>query len=312
MKGPLDRGALAREISALANGRVDAATRSPTIETRARRIAITGAPGAGKSTLAGHLARLRGVGLRYGILAVDPSSPRSGGAILGDRIRIDEIEGTADLYVRSLGSRSSNDGLSDHLPAILDAMDRHAFDEVLLETVGVGQADYAVRALVDTVVLVLHPESGDIVQAMKAGIMEMADVYVINKSDLPTAAKSAADIQRILSLTHREAGAWVPPVLSTSQKDAASIVKLSEAIDAHGVWRAEAGLPSRERAMGRYVLQRAIDRRVAMAIAEMPEDVATLEMPEQMRWVFARAEASADPSSTPPPSGGGSGGGPPR
>ena len=104
-----------------------------------------------------------------GILAIDPSSPRTGGAILGDRIRMDELQGMSDLYIRSIGSRSTADGLSDNLPEMLDLMDEFGFDEVLLETVGVGQVEYAARVQVDTLVLLLLPESGDVVQAMKAG-----------------------------------------------------------------------------------------------------------------------------------------------
>ena len=284
LKPQLDRAALAREITGLANGRLSADDGAP-IATRARRIAITGAPGAGKSTLSGHLARLRSPGLRYGILAIDPSSPKSGGAILGDRIRIDELDGTTDLYVRSLGSRSSNDGLADNLPAILDTMDRHGFDEVLLETVGVGQSDYTVNALVDTVVLVLHPESGDAVQAMKAGIMEMADLFVINKADLPSAEKSVADIKRIQALTHRKPDRWTPRVLSTSSKDAASIVGLSEAIDAHGTWCSKMGPATRVPQRQRYVLRRAIDRRVANAIDRLPDELHEADLQQQIEWI---------------------------
>lgn len=287
MKAPLDRGVLAREITGLANGGASAAE-GEAVPSRARRIALTGAPGAGKSTLAGHLARLRAKNRRYGILAIDPSSPKSGGAILGDRIRIDELEGTTDLYVRSLGSRSSNDGLSDNLPSILHAMDRHAFDEVLLETVGVGQADYAVHALVDTVVLVLHPESGDIVQAMKAGIMEMADIFVVNKSDLPSAEKTAADIKRISSLTRRQTGAWVPPVLNTSFTDPGSIVRLSETIDAHAAWRAESEPPAvRAQAMQRYRVRRSLQRRIDEAITRLPGHLYGVGADEQEAWVLA-------------------------
>ncbi len=284
---PLDRAALAREITALANGRAAPTLPASSPWRAARRIAITGSPGAGKSTLSGHLARRRAAGQRYGILAVDPSSPKSGGAILGDRIRIDELDGTADLYVRSLGSRSSHDGLADNLPAILDTMDRHGFDEVLLETVGVGQSDYAVASLVDTVVLVLHPESGDAIQAMKAGIMEMADVLVVNKADLPGAAKSAADIGRVLALATRARGSWTPPVIMTSQQDASSIDRLSEAIDRHAAHRAQAPR-SRALAGDRYRLRREIERRVSTALDGIPDDVLDAGVEAQVDWVIER------------------------
>lgn len=293
VKVALDRGALAREITRLADGRADidgTAPRAMPIEP-ARRIAITGSPGAGKSTLSGRLACLRARGRRYGILAIDPSSPRSGGAILGDRIRIDELEGAAELYVRSLGSRSSNDGLADHLPDILDAMDRHGFDEVLVETVGVGQAEYAVHALVDTVVLVLHPESGDSIQAMKAGILEMADVIVVNKADLASAAKSVADLKRVLSLKRHAPGAWTPPILTTSAKDPDSIVALSDAIDAHRTWRDRTDTTTRDRLRDDYVLRRAVDARIADALGALPEAMRLQPLDAQVDWVLARTRA---------------------
>src|SRR5439155_10774724 len=173
---PLDRTALGKRLSWLANAgladlvAIDA--RDPAIRG-ARRIGFTGAPGAGKSTLLGHLVIHRVGEGRRGVLAVDPSSPKTGGAILGDRIRMDELPGSAELYIRSLGSRNTSDGLADNMPEMLDTMDEFGFDEVMLETVGVGQAEHAARAQVDTLVLVLLPESGDMVQAMKAGIMEL-------------------------------------------------------------------------------------------------------------------------------------------
>lgn len=283
---PLDPGLLAREITAIANGRAIAVEHDVAPRNLARRVAITGSPGAGKSTLSGHLAGIRGKDRRYGILAIDPSSPRSGGAILSDRIRIDEIEGTAELYVRSLGSRSSSDGLADNLPAILDTMDRHGFAEVLLETVGVGQSDYAVNALVDTVVLVLHPESSDVIQAMRAGIMEMADLFVINKADLPSARKNVADIKRVQVLTRRSPSASTPPVLSTSSRDPSSIAALSDAIDAHLSWLAATGAQSRQRLRLRYVLRRALDARVSRALDRMPEALCAQAIDEQLAWTL--------------------------
>jgi LAO/AO transport system kinase len=269
---PLDRRALGRELTRLANASAaDLLQRGdpPPAATRARRIGLTGAPGAGKSTLAGHLAlhRARDDGRRVGVLAVDPSSPRSGGAILGDRIRMDELQGAIDLYIRSIGSRSTHDGLSDNLPEMLDLMDAHGFDDVVLETVGVGQAEYAARVQVDTLVLVLLPDSGDVVQAMKAGIMEMADVFVVNKADLPGAQRMATDIRRIAALARHEADAWRAPVLLTSVREPASVALLSEAIDQHQQWLDDGDRRSGavlERA--RYRLRRVIERRVAEVV----------------------------------------------
>lgn len=267
---PLDRWALSRALTQLANADPATLARRPLREPpehAARRIGITGAPGAGKSTLVGHLAALRASRGRLGVLAVDPSSPKSGGAILGDRVRMDELAGNEQLYIRSLGSRRTGDGLADNLPEMLDLMDEFGFDEVLLETVGVGQAEYAVRGQVDTVVLVLLPDSGDTVQAMKAGIMEMADIFVVHKSDLPGAPRMAADIRRIAAMGRHAPSGWVPPILLSSATQPASIQALSEAIDQHLAWQAQQ--PQEQAAQrARYRLRRLIERRIAQFVAE--------------------------------------------
>ena len=278
---PLDRRALGRTLSALANASaLDLAQRPlrPVTSNPARRIGITGAPGAGKSTLLGHLALLRRAAGRLGVLAVDPSSPKTGGAILGDRVRMDELDGASELYIRSLGSRNTSDGLADNLPEMLDAMDDFGFAEVMLETVGVGQVEYAARAQVDTLVLVLLPDSGDTVQAMKAGIMEMADIFVVNKADLSGAQKMAADIQRIAALSHHDPGSWVPPVLLAAASQPASILALSEAIDRHQAWL---GASYRQEVLheqrARYRLRRLLEMRITQVIAE--QDVAFFAAP---------------------------------
>lgn len=293
-RAPLDRHALGRSLSQLANTSADhllQQTPPPPSATPARRIGLTGAPGAGKSTLAGQLAmhRLnnpRGQ-QRVGVLAVDPSSPKSGGAILGDRIRMDELPGSAELYIRSLGSRSTSDGLSDNLPEMLDLMDAHGFDEVVLETVGVGQAEYAARGQVDTLVLVLLPDSGDVVQAMKAGIMEMADIFVVNKADLPGAHRMVTDIQRIAAVSRHPVGAWRPPVLLTTVRQPESVAALSDAIDRHQQWlnqteRRAALLDGR----ARYRLRRLIERRVGEAVRALNSTQLQLPLTQQVDAVL--------------------------
>lgn len=226
-----------------------------------------------------------------GILAIDPSSPRTGGAILGDRIRMDELQGMSDLYIRSIGSRSTADGLSDNLPEMLDLMDEFGFDEVLLETVGVGQVEYAARVQVDTLVLLLLPESGDVVQAMKAGIMEMADIFVINKADLPGAQKMAADIKRIASLAKHEEGAWRASVLLVSSSKPESIAELSDEIERHHAWL---GLGERSVLLleqrARYRLRRLIERRAAEVIAG--QDSAFFEAPMAQQLDLALKQIS--------------------
>lgn len=270
---PIDRRALGLALSRLANARVDEvlAMQHAGAAAAVSRIGLTGPPGAGKSSLGGRLALARVRTRRIGMLAIDPTSPRSGGAILGDRIRIDELEGAGELYVRSLASRSAADGLADNLPELLHVMEGAGFDEIIVETVGVGQAEHAARSLVDTLVLVLNPGSGDAVQAMKAGIMELADVYVINKSDLAGAAQLAGDIRRVLRAFPVPAGAWLPPVLMTSIQDPPSIEALSAAIDTHQGWLREAGLDEGRRTeRARYRLRNLLERCVAETVAALP------------------------------------------
>lgn len=283
---PLDRGALGRTLTRIAN-----ATPAELVQRAqhgapshpARRIGITGAPGAGKSTLVGHLAMARASKGRLGVLAVDPSSPASGGAILGDRIRMDELGTSPDLYIRSLGSRGTSDGLADNLPEMLDAMDDFGFAEVLLETVGVGQTEYAARAQVDTLVLLLLPDSGDMVQAMKAGIMEMADIFVVNKADLPGAQRMATDIRRIGAITRHAQGAWVPPVLLTAASRPASVSVLSDAIDRHQAWLAAGERRAallRQRA--RYRLKRLFEVHIAGLVASQDDEFLALPLRQQL------------------------------
>lgn len=230
----LDRRALGRALSRIANASVAEALRGMRESSRgAWRIGVTGPPGAGKSTLIGRLARRRlDSGTAVAVVAVDPSSPHSQGAILGDRIRMDCVADEPRLFIRSLASRGANDGLADNIADVLATLDGYPFDELLLETVGVGQAEYAVRALVDTLVLVLIPESGDQVQAMKAGMLEMADIYVVNKADLPGAERIATELRAVTRLRRRLDAEWEAPVIMTGYEQA-GVATLSEAVSRH-------------------------------------------------------------------------------
>ena len=262
----LDRRGLSRALTRANDASVAEALAAPSQQTSSAcaRIGVTGAPGAGKSTLIARLARhlLEG-GARVGVLAIDPSSPLSHGSILGDRVRMDAVADHPDLYIRSVASRQSGAGLSDNVSDLLLTMEAHGFDHVVLETVGVGQADTAVRTLVDTVVLVLQPDSGDAIQAMKAGILEIADIHVVNKDDLPGGAKLAAELRALLGYRRADRDGWKPAVVRTSSKDDAGVRALADAIRDHQRWRREhVDASSERRARVRHHVRSLIQRRV--------------------------------------------------
>lgn len=200
---------------------------------RAQVIGVTGPPGAGKSTLVDRLTMQARRGERkVGILAVDPSSPFSGGAILGDRIRMQRHSEDAGVFIRSMSSRGSHGGLSRAAKEVIHLLDAFGFDLVLIETVGVGQTEFAVVDLADSVVVVLVPEAGDSVQTMKAGLMEIADIFVVNKADRDGAERLAADLQVFLGLVEGEPE-WKVPVLLTEAENGKGIEELYDKITAH-------------------------------------------------------------------------------
>ena len=229
---------------------------------RLRKIAFTGAPGTGKSSLTAQVARhrLETEGGQVSILAIDPSSRASGGAILGDRIRMDAVIDDPRLFIRSLASRNTGEGLADNIPAIFRVLDEYGFAEVLVETVGVGQVDCASREISDTVVLVVNPNSGDVLQAMKSGILETADILVINKSDLDGVAQTR-DALRSAALGRRKNG-WDPVLVETTVKEPASIARLIEALDRHRAW-CDANVDPAERAnaLKSYEIAGLVERR---------------------------------------------------
>ncbi len=178
---------------------------------QAHRIGITGPPGAGKSTLIHALARLlRTRGERVGVVAVDPTSPFTGGALLGDRIRMTGTAGDDGVFIRSMASRGSLGGLATTTREVADLMDAYGFERVVVETVGVGQSELEIAEAADTTVVVLTPESGDSIQAMKAGLMEIADVFVVNKADRPGAARAAGELRTILHIRQGQVFDRVP------------------------------------------------------------------------------------------------------
>lgn len=235
-----ERGALARLISWAENGNPSFARTLEAIWPkvgRAPRLGITGPPGAGKSTLVDELARkLRACGRTVGILAVDPSSPLTGGALLGDRIRMEEHITDQGVFIRSMASRGSHGGMARAAVDAMDVMDAFGLDEVLVETVGVGQAEYDVVAAADTVVVVLCPGAGDGIQALKSGLLEVADVIAVNKSDMPGSDRLASDMEEAVHIRTAGRGVFVPPVVLCSAGRRQGVEGVLAAIDQHRAW----------------------------------------------------------------------------
>ncbi len=209
---------------------------------RGWRTGITGPPGAGKSTLVNELARVFRQGERtVGILAVDPSSPFTGGALLGDRIRMEERTKDPGVYIRSMASRESHGGIARATVDACDVMDAFGFDELLIETVGVGQAEYDVVTAADTVLVVLCPGAGDGIQAMKAGLLEVADVLVVNKKDRDGADRLLVDLEEAVHTREVRTDQWEVPVLPTNAVAGEGVEAVIDAVHRHRA-HLEAGL----------------------------------------------------------------------
>jgi len=199
---------------------------------RAMRVGITGSPGAGKSTLSAALVRLlRGRGMTVAIVSVDPTSPFTHGAVLGDRIRLVDHFLDDGVFIRSMASRGHLGGLSEATGDAVTILDSAGYDVVIVETVGAGQNEVEVQALTDTVVLVLMPGSGDAIQAIKAGVMEIPDVIVINKCDRPGADVLAGEVESALTLVPPDG--WVPPVILTQALDGQGVADAWDAVERH-------------------------------------------------------------------------------
>ena len=208
---------------------------------RARIIGITGSPGAGKSTLVAALAKhYRKQEKRIGIVAVDPTSPFSGGAILGDRIRMAELYTDRGVFIRSMATRGFMGGLAKATNDAVDLLDAGGFDIVLVETVGVGQDEVEVIRTVQTNVVVLVPGMGDDIQAIKAGLMEIGDIFVVNKADRPGADRTVNDVTMMMSLVE-EHGAWVPPIVKSVASRGEGIAELDDALQKHFEFLGQSG-----------------------------------------------------------------------
>jgi LAO/AO transport system kinase len=267
---------LARAVSIVENQRdgFDALLSALHARTgRGQRIGLTGPPGAGKSTLTMHLTTAyRARGLTVGIIAVDPTSPYTGGALLGDRIRMESVALDPGVYIRSLATRGSLGGLSSSTRAVADVLDAFGFDRILMETVGVGQSELDIAHAADSTTVILVPESGDSIQTLKAGLMEIADIFVVNKSDRPGSERVRNDIELMLGLRggatlkdtpahhgvdlkrltnsgraartaakEEQTESWTPPVLRTAAVKGEGIDDLVDAIDRHFRYLAASG-----------------------------------------------------------------------
>ncbi len=269
-----DARALGRLVSLVENGSPrlrDVMKLIAPLTGRARVIGLTGAPGVGKSTITGALVRAhREEGLRVGVLAVDPTSPFTGGALLGDRVRMQDHATDGGVFIRSMASRGHLGGLSWALPQALRVLDAAGFDVIMIETVGVGQAEVAIASLADTTLVVVAPGMGDSIQAAKAGILEIADIFVVNKSDRPGAQEAVRDLRTMLAMARYGTGDWKPPIVSAVAATGAGIDDLVGRLHAHAAWLGESGERDRRR------LARAREEVSAIAVAALRERIGAL------------------------------------
>ncbi|MEM9204431.1 MAG: methylmalonyl Co-A mutase-associated GTPase MeaB [Actinomycetota bacterium] len=270
-----DRRAIGRVLTLIERGGEpadDITERTHPAAQGAHVVGITGAPGAGKSTLTGQLIRhLPTLGLKPAVLAVDPSSPLTGGAILGDRVRMDDVAGDGG-FIRSVATRGHAGGLALSVPGSVRAFDACGFDPVLIETVGVGQVEVDVAGAADTTVVVVNPGWGDAVQANKAGLLEVADVFVINKADRDGASDTRRDLELMLDLSHvsghEDETGYRPPILMTTATDGAGIDAMWDAITAHrNHLESHGGLARRRAERFRYEVRNRLSMRVDASIA---------------------------------------------
>ena len=241
-------------------------------EGKARVIGLTGAPGVGKSTsTAALVSAYRQRGLRVGVLAVDPSSPFSGGALLGDRVRMQDHATDREVFIRSMATRGHLGGLAWAAPQALRILDAAGCDVVLVETVGVGQAEVEVASMADSTVVLVAPGMGDAIQAAKAGILEIADVFVVNKADRDGAQAAIRDLRYMLSLAEKRSGdVWKPPIVATVASRGEGVEDLVAALERHGDWLRRTGeLVRRRRA-------RAAEEVEAIAVTALRERIGDL------------------------------------
>jgi LAO/AO transport system kinase len=280
-----DTRALARVLSMVEDG--DERVRSVIENLKspaegARVIGLTGSPGAGKSTVTSALIRaFRGRDLKTAVLAVDPTSPFSGGALLGDRVRMQEHATDPGVFIRSMGSRGQLGGLAAATPQAIRVLAAAGYQVILVETVGVGQAEVEVASTADTTVVLVVPGMGDSIQAAKAGVLEVADVLAVNKADRPDTQATVRDLRAMVALA---TGAWKPPIVTTVATSGEGVDELVRQLDRHWAWLAESGERDRRR------LARARDEVAALAFGAVR---GRLRVPDEL------AARVADGSRTP-------------
>jgi LAO/AO transport system kinase len=214
----------------------------------ARIIGLTGSPGVGKSTVTGALvSAFRATGARIAVLAVDPTSPFTGGALLGDRVRMQQHATDEAVFIRSMASRGHLGGLAASTPQAIRVLDAVGFELIIIETVGVGQAEVAIASLADSVVVLLAPGMGDAIQAAKAGICEVADLFVVNKADRPDTQQVVRDLRNMIALADRGPDDWKPPILTTIAMTGEGISELVTRLEAHWSWLNSTGELARRR-----------------------------------------------------------------
>ena len=273
-----DRRALAKLLTVIERGDEDSRSLLAAVyssSTGAHIVGVTGPPGAGKSTLVNELVgQIRADEAEVAALLVDPSSPFSGGAILGDRIRMQDRVLDSGVYARSMASRGQLGGVSVAVPGAVILLDAAGFPYIILETVGVGQAEVAVVESADTTLVVLNPGWGDSIQAAKAGLLEIGDVFVVNKADRPGVESTVADLNHMLHEGSERA--WTPPVLATVAKNGSGVAELWTAVQSHQKHLSEEGSQTAERRAERD-LRAAIAELVGRRASAHVEDSAMLE-----------------------------------